>query len=358
MTLRAVLAGLVSVGVVSAGAGNVWGTAVTPASQAATPDVPAAQVAPPVEPVTDAALEAAGNGRTVRVGSPGTGGVSVLPIEVYVARVLAGEAAPNTPDGALQALAIAARTYTIVNAGRHDREGFDVCDTTHCQVYRAATPATRRAVLASAGLVLTYNGTPAEVFYSASCGGHTERASEVWATGNQFPYLLGVDDDVHEGDPVWTLERSLDEVRDAVVRLGLRGRRLKDLRVDVRSGSGRVHAVADQGAEQETGRRTPAVFRPAGRAAAVVLPLGAVLAAASTLFDPPSTEPEPRGMYVAYATGPDNDNRGDEAGTAAMIGVLVGGILGAIIGHYTCDPVIAPPPPSPPPWPGCPHAGP
>jgi len=252
MTLRAVLAGLVSVGVVSAGAGNVWGTAVTPASQAATPDVPAAQVAPPVEPVTDAALEAAGNGRTVRVGSPGTGGVSVLPIEVYVARVLAGEAAPNTPDGALQALAIAARTYTIVNAGRHDREGFDVCDTTHCQVYRAATPATRRAVLASAGLVLTYNGTPAEVFYSASCGGHTERASEVWATGNQFPYLLGVDDDVHEGDPVWTLERSLDEVRDAVVRLGLRGRRLKDLRVDVRSGSGRVSRVGLPGLSPDT----------------------------------------------------------------------------------------------------------
>jgi outer membrane protein OmpA-like peptidoglycan-associated protein len=60
---------------------------------------------------------------------------------------------------------------------------------------------------------------------------------------------------------------------------------------------------------------------------------------------------------VAYATGPDNDNRSDEAGTAGMIGVLVGGILGAIIGHYTCDPVIQPPPPSPPP-PPAPRAAP
>lgn len=50
--------------------------------------------------------------------------------------------------------------------------------------------------------------------------------------------------------------------------------------------------------------RTRAVFRPAGRAAAVVLPLGAVLAAVSTVFDPPSTEPEPRGMYVAYGADP------------------------------------------------------
>jgi len=212
---------------------------------------PGAQTAA-LEPLADAALEAAGNGRTVRVGSLGGGSVSVLPLEVYVARVLAGEAAPNTADGALQALAIAARTFTIVNAGRHDRDGFDICDTTHCQVYRAATAATRRAVLASAGLVLTYNGTPAEVFYSASCGGRTERASEVWASGGQFPYLLGVDDEVHEGDPVWRLERSLDEVRDAVARLGLRGARLEGLRIDTRSGSGRVSRVSLPGLSPDT----------------------------------------------------------------------------------------------------------
>ncbi len=62
-----------------------------------------------------------------------------------------------------------------------------------------------------------------------------------------------------------------------------------------------VTAVAEQGQQR---RRTPVVFRPAGRAAAVVLPLGAALAALSTIFDPPSTEPEPRGMYVAYGADP------------------------------------------------------
>ena len=224
---QAVLVALASVLMAS-----VW------ADQASAPEgapLPGAQTAA-LEPVADAALEAAGNGRTVRVGSLGGGSVSVLPLEVYVARVLAGEAAPNTADGALQALAIAARTFTIVNAGRHDRDGFDLCDTTHCQVYRAATAATRRAVLASAGLVLTYNGTPAEVFYSASCGGRTERASEVWAAGSQFPYLLGVD----------------DEVRDAVARLGLRGTRLEDLRIETRSGSGRVSRVSLPGLSPDT----------------------------------------------------------------------------------------------------------
>jgi stage II sporulation protein D len=243
MRPRARLAAVASVLMAALCAAGLWATPAGAGAQA----VPVAG-----EGISDAALEAAGAGRTVRVGSPATGAVSVLPLEVYVARVLAGEAAPNTPDGALQALAIAARTYTIVNAGRHEREGFDVCDTTHCQVYRAATLATRRAALASAGLVLTYNGVPAEVFYSASCGGRTERASEVWASGAQFPYLLGVDDEVHEGDPVWRLERSLDEIRDAVLRTGSRGTRLEDVRIEARSSSGRVSRVGLPGLTPDT----------------------------------------------------------------------------------------------------------
>lgn len=65
------------------------------------------------------------------------------------------------------------------------------------------------------------------------------------------------------------------------------------------------------------------VFRPAGRAAAVVLPLGAVLAAVSTVFDPPSTEPEPRGMYVAYGADPAG---ADIAATILHYGFLALGV--------------------------------
>src|SRR4051812_46696587 len=88
--------------------------------------------------LTDAALEAAGAGRTIRVGLTANGRKvpTDIPIEVYVARVLAGEGEPRAPDAAQQALAIAIRTFELANAGRHQREGFDVCDTTHCQVVR------------------------------------------------------------------------------------------------------------------------------------------------------------------------------------------------------------------------------
>ena len=81
--------------------------------------------------------------RSASARRPAPGGVADVPLEVYVARVLAGEAEPRAPDGEFQALAIAIRTYALVNAGRHARDGFDVCDSTHCQVPRAANALTR-----------------------------------------------------------------------------------------------------------------------------------------------------------------------------------------------------------------------
>ena len=159
---------------VRAGRAGVWALGLFLVAGATLGSPPSDAARQDILPATDANLEAASLGRTVRIGAVASdGGVTELPLEVYVARVLAGEAEASASGGAQQALAIAARTYATVNAGRHAREGFDLCDTTHCQVWRAATASTRRAVLATAGLVLTYNGTPAEVFYSASCGGRT-----------------------------------------------------------------------------------------------------------------------------------------------------------------------------------------
>src|SRR6185436_4691698 len=106
-------------------------------------------------------LESASRGRIIAVGSPSAGRAVVrMPLEVYIARVLAGEAEPNAHPNALEAHAIAIRSFTMANTGRHRREGFDLCDTTHCQVLRAATPATRQAALATAGEVLTFDGRP------------------------------------------------------------------------------------------------------------------------------------------------------------------------------------------------------
>jgi stage II sporulation protein D len=196
--------------------------------------------------VTDAQLDAASRGQTIRVGSVATGRIATLPLETYVARVLAGEGEARAADAAQQALAIAIRTFALANQRRHRHEGFDLCDTTHCQVLRAATASSRQAALVTAGRILTYNGQPAEIFYSASCGGHTEDAAQMWP-GADYPYLQGVDDDVHDGDAPWTIEFTLDDVRQALRRSGFAGDRLRSVRVDTRSPSGRVTRLSLSG---------------------------------------------------------------------------------------------------------------
>jgi stage II sporulation protein D len=189
--------------------------------------------------LTEADLAAASGGRTLRIGSTLDGHVTLIPLEVYVSRVLAGEGDPKAGEAAQQALAIAIRTYTLKNSGRHARDGYDLCDSTHCQVPRPSTPTSRRVAMATAGEVLTYRGDLAEVFYSASCGGRSERAADVWP-GADYPYLVSRKDDVCEDDPAWTADFALDNVQRALERAGFEGDRLKDIRVDGRTSSGRV----------------------------------------------------------------------------------------------------------------------
>lgn len=197
--------------------------------------------------VSDAQLEAASVGRVVRVGpaAGGRGTVVTLPLEVYVARVLAGEGEPRAAEAAQQALAIAIRTFVLANPGRHARDGFDVCDGTHCQVPRTPTTASRRAAFATAAQLLIYNGVPAELFYSASCGGYSESAAQVWP-GLDYPYLPAAPDEVHGDETPWTFELTLDQVARALQRAGFDGR-LRDVRIDERTASGRAARLRLEG---------------------------------------------------------------------------------------------------------------
>src|SRR5687768_3525971 len=192
--------------------------------------------------VTDVDLERASAGRTVRVrlGTNGAAAPVDLPVELYVARVLAGEGEPRAGAAAQQALAIAIRTFAAANIGRHRRDGFDLCDATHCQVLRPPTQASRLAALTTASQLLTYEGRPATVFYSASCGGRSENASDVWVGAENLPYLRSFEDAVHGADETWVLELPMARVEQTLRRLGFEGKRLRGVEVERRSASGRV----------------------------------------------------------------------------------------------------------------------
>ena len=99
-----------------------------------------------------------------------------MPLEDYVAGVLAGESSIFKSEEALKAMAVAARTYAVHHMGRHRAEGFDFCDTTHCQDLRLAARSDRLRAAADAteAELLWYEGAPADTYYSRHCGGTTE----------------------------------------------------------------------------------------------------------------------------------------------------------------------------------------
>lgn len=172
--------------------------------------------------------------------------VEVVPLEEYVARVVAGEGQPRAADAAQEALAVAVRTFASANRHRHRRDGYDLCDSTHCQVPRPATATTRRAALATAGRVLLHDGAPAFVFYSAWCGGRSALASEVWPGALDYggaPVL----DHACEGEAGWATELTASDLERVLRGAGLRGDRLRNLRTVARSPSGRVSRLAVEG---------------------------------------------------------------------------------------------------------------
>jgi len=125
-------------------------------------------------------------------------------LEEYVAGVVRAELPPDvlrdsTLAGMLEVQAVVSRTYALANMGRHRAQGFDLCDGTHCQVFRPRSEpgieadAARRAVGATSGLVLVYEGRPIQALFHADCGGHTAAAASVWGREGE-PYLAGVPD--------------------------------------------------------------------------------------------------------------------------------------------------------------------
>lgn len=115
-------------------------------------------------------------------------------LEDYMAGVLPAEMPSGWPLEALKAQAIVARTYVLSKMGRHNEEGFDVCDNVHCEVYRGLRAEDERsnaAVRQTAGLVLRHGKKLVPVAFSAQCGGHTQDYVEAW--GFNAP-VVGVED--------------------------------------------------------------------------------------------------------------------------------------------------------------------
>ena len=121
--------------------------------------------------------------------------VNVLPIEDYLLGVVPYEVSNSWPIETLKAFAVIARTFTVSEMSKYwSSYGFNLCNTTSSQVYKGigrANENVRNAVSATAGLVLTYNGALAPVYYSSSVGDSTVDSRYIWGQ-NDCPWLRSV----------------------------------------------------------------------------------------------------------------------------------------------------------------------
>ncbi|MBP5470622.1 MAG: SpoIID/LytB domain-containing protein [Candidatus Riflebacteria bacterium] len=120
--------------------------------------------------------------------------VSVVDIEDYLKSVVPSEISTRAPMAAIEAQAIAARTYAIRNIDRHTKkENYNLCDTVHCQAYLGILKEDQQpniAIKATEGKILVYDSVPANTVYHSNCGGYIISSQTAWG-GQPVPYLIG-----------------------------------------------------------------------------------------------------------------------------------------------------------------------
>lgn len=196
-----------------------------------------------------------------RVTVRSAGKITSIPLDDYVLGAVLAEVTPLGETDATVARiyevqSIVARTYAISQLGRHKQDGFDLCDSTHCQLYQPTrvassrfADAARAAVARTSGRVLAYEGHIAEALFHADCGGATTSADAVWG-GPARPYLRTIVDNLPaETHRPWQISIPTEQLRQALEadsRTDV-GRTLSAIEVTTRDESGRAASLGVKG---------------------------------------------------------------------------------------------------------------
>src|SRR3954451_965597 len=158
-------------------------------------------VAPPLRVTGQRPLSLGGVGRyrgalEFRPTAVGTlNSINAAGLENYVRGVVGAESPASWPLAALQAQAVAARTYAITTGG--GSAGYDQFADTRSQVYRGLaveTASTDEAVSSTDGEVVTYQGKPVVTFFFSTSGGRTEDVENSFVGSTPKPWLRSVSD--------------------------------------------------------------------------------------------------------------------------------------------------------------------
>jgi stage II sporulation protein D len=145
--------------------------------------------------------------------------VNVLPVESYLQGVVAGEMPYSWPADALEAQAVAARSYALASVLKG--KPYDLYSDVRSQAYLGVggeKPSTTKAVADTAGQVVLYGGKVATTYYYSSSGGKTASAADVF--GFSVPYLVSRPDPWDKASPYFRWGPVLLGARTVQAKLG------------------------------------------------------------------------------------------------------------------------------------------
>ena len=168
--------------------------------------------------------------------------VNIIGVENYLSSVVGSEMPTKWPMEALEAQAIASRTYALKQKGN---SLFDIDSTNKNQVYNgleSRTFKTKKAVRATRSLVLVYKNKLINALFHSSSAGMTENSQDVWK--NEFPYLSSVKDfDKKNPKLQWEKRFSNEQLQKLFPRIG----GIKQIEILNITNTGRVKNVKIQG---------------------------------------------------------------------------------------------------------------
>jgi stage II sporulation protein D len=186
--------------------------------------------------------------------------VDVVGLEAYLKGVVPAEMPSAWSPEALEAQAVAARSYALANLDRS--RDFDLYGDTRDQAYGGVgseSPQASAAVDATSGQVVLYNGKVADTLFFSTSGGRTASAAE--STGTAVPYLVPVADPYDVASPYHSWGPVVFDAATVARRLKLAGP-LVDLHI--RNGpSGRVKTAVAVSADEAQATFTGAQLRTA-----------------------------------------------------------------------------------------------
>lgn len=132
--------------------------------------------------------------------------VTTMLLEDYITGTVAAEMPASFEEEALKAQAVCARTYALrklLDDKAYPQNADLSDDINSCQAYIAEEEFLKRhahakdlyskiqrAVKATRGEIMLYQGEPIDALYHSTCGGRTESAGSIW--GQEVPYLRSV----------------------------------------------------------------------------------------------------------------------------------------------------------------------